>query len=193
MRNKPYLVSALLVLAPILGLRSSVSAQTNTSNQQPDVASLVQELANANETERRNIMEQLDQIKDQAILVPPVLAALDSVDPQDAWRLFDILARFPGSTKPEPLIRIARRSDEIPSTIKPQLTLIGDPARAPLLHAIAEACATWKPVPDTSDPANQSEDVEINKQDLHTNNFMNWAAGTLAGTGPAVWKLYCKC
>jgi hypothetical protein len=37
-------------------------------------------------------MAQLDQIKDPDVLVPPVLAALDKVDPSDAWKLLDVLA-----------------------------------------------------------------------------------------------------
>jgi hypothetical protein len=185
MRNKPCLLSALLVLACILGLRTAASAQTNTSNQPPDVVSLVNNLADADEIERGSIMEQLEQIKDPDVLVPPVLVALDKVDPRDAWKLLDVLARFTDSVKPEPLIRLARRSDPPPPTLEPQLIAMGDRARTPLLKAIDDACVTWKPVPPMSNSEADGEDTDSQIQAAHFQNFLNWASSALADMGSA--------
>lgn len=185
MRNKPYLVSALLLLACILGLRTSVSAQTNTPNQQPDVASLIRKLPDADEVERGSIMEQLEQIKDPDVLVPPVLAALDNVDPRDAWKLLDVLARFTDSVKPGPLIRLARRSDPPPPTLEPQLIAMGDRARQPLLKAIDDACVIWKPAPPISNSETDSEDADSQNQAAHSRNFLNWASRALADMSSA--------
>ena len=185
MRNKPSLVSALLLLACILGLRTSVSAQISTSNQQPDVASLIRKLADADEVERGSIMEQLEQIKDPDVLVPPALVVLDKVDPRDAWKLLDILARFTDSVKPEPLIRLARRSDPPPPTLEPQLIAMGDRARAPLVKAIDDACVTWKPEPSISNSETDDEDTDSQNQAARSQNFLNWASRALADMGSA--------
>jgi hypothetical protein len=185
MRNKPYLLSALLILACILGLRTTASAQTNTSNQQPDVGALVNNLANADEIERGSIMDQLEQIKDPDVLVPPVLVALDKVDPRDAWKLLDVLARFTDSVKPEPLIRFARRSDPVPPTLKTQLISMGDRARAPLVKAIDDVCTTWKPEPSISNSETDSEDADSQNQAAHSQNFLYWASNALADMGSA--------
>jgi hypothetical protein len=182
MRNNPYL-SALLILACILGLLATASAQTNTSNQQPDVPSLIQNLVNADEIERGSIMAQLDQIKDPDVLVPPVLAALDKVDPRDAWKLLDVLARFTDSVKPEPLILLARRSDPPPPTLEPQLIAMGDRARQPLLRAIDDACVTWKPEPPMSNSETDDEDTDSQNQAAHSQNFLNWASSALVDMG----------
>jgi hypothetical protein len=184
MRNNPYL-SALLILACILSLLATASAQTNTSNQPPDVPSLIQNLADADEIERASIMAQLDQIKDPDVLVPPVLAALETVAPEDAWKLLDALARFTDSVKPEPLIRLARRSDLVPPTLKPQLLAMGDRARQPLLKAIDDACVTWKPEPQISNSQTDSEDTALENQAQHSRNFLSWAATALADMGSA--------
>lgn len=185
MKNKRHLVSALLLLACILVLVTSVSAQTNTPSQQPDVASLIQKLAYADEVERGSIMEQLDQIKDPNVLAPPVLAALDTVDPPDAWKLLDILARFSDSVKPEPLIRLARRSDPVPPTLKPQLISMGERTRQPLLKAIDDACVAWKPEPPISNSATDSQDGDSENQAAHARKFLHWASGALADMGSA--------
>lgn len=185
MRNRLCLVSALLILACLLGLRTPVSAQTNASNQQPDVVSLVEKLPNADEVERRFLMEQLDQIKDPDVLVPPALATLDTVDPQDAWKLLDVLARFPAAVQPEPLIRLARRSDTVPPTLKPQLIAMGERARPPLLKAIGDACVTWKPLPPISNSHTEGEDSDSENQVQHSRKFLAWASGALADLSSA--------
>jgi hypothetical protein len=185
MRNKSYFASALLPLACILGLLTPASAQTNTSNQQPDVASLIQNLTNADEIERGSIMDQLDQIKDPNVVVPPVLAALDKVDPRDAWKLLDVLARFTDSVKPEPLIRLARRSDPVPPTLITQVISMGDRGRAPLRKAIDDACVNWKPEPSISNSETDDEDADSQNQAAHSQNFLNWASSALAGMGSA--------
>jgi hypothetical protein len=185
MRNKPCLLSALLILSCILGLLEAVSAQTNASNQPPDVPSLIQNLANADEIERGSIMDQLEQIKDPDVLVPPVLAALDKVDPRDAWKLLDVLARFTDSVKPEPLIRLARRSNPLPPTLEPQLIAMGDRARAPLLKAIDDACVTWKPAPPMSNSEADDEDTGSQNQAEHSQNFLYWASNALVDMGSA--------
>jgi hypothetical protein len=185
MRNKPCLLSALLILSCILGLLEAASAQTNASNQPPDVVALVNNLADADEIERGSIMDQLEQIKDPDVLVPPVLAALDKVDPRDAWKLLDVLARFTDSVKPEPLIRLARRSDPPPPTLEPQLIAMGDRARAPLLKAIDDACVTWKPAPPMSNSEADGEDTGSQNQAEHLQNFLNWASSALADMGSA--------
>jgi hypothetical protein len=185
MRNKPYLLTALLILTCILGPRTTASAQTNSSNQQPDVASLIQNLADADEIERGSSMDQLEQINDPDVLVPPVLAALDKVDPRDAWKLLDVLARFTDSVKSEPLIRLARRSDPPPTTLKPQLISMGDRARVPLVNAIDDACTTWKPAPPISNSETDSEDADSHNQAEHSQNFLYWASNALADMGSA--------
>jgi hypothetical protein len=162
-----------------------VSAQTNATNQEPDVASLIQNLANADEIERGSIMAQLEQIKDPDALVPPVLVALDKVDPRDAWKLLDVLARFTDSVKPEPLIRLAGRSDPPPPTLEPQLIAMGDRARAPLLKAIDDACVVWKPAPPMSNSEADDEDTDSQNQAAHSQNFLDWASNTLADMGSA--------
>jgi hypothetical protein len=185
MRNKPCLLSALLILACILGLQTMASAQTNTSNQQPDVVALIQNLADADEIQRRSIMDQLEQIKDPDVLVPPVLAALDKVDPRDAWKLLDVLARFTDNVKPEPLIRLARRSDPPPATLQPQLIAMGDRARVPLVNAIDDACTTWKAAPPISNSETDNEVADSHNQAEHSQNFLYWASSALADMGSA--------
>ena len=167
------------------GLLTKASVQSNPSNQQPNVVALVEKLTNADEVERGTIMDQLDQIKDPDVLVPPVLAALDKVDPRDAWKLLDVLARFTDSEKPEPLIRLARRSDPPPPTLKPQLIAIGDRASQPLLKAIDETCVAWKPALPISNSEADDEDTDSQNQAAHSQNFLYWASDALAAMGSA--------
>ena len=170
--------------ACMLAIHAPLSAQ---SNQPPDIHALIQKLIASDSAERNAIMEQLDRIQDPNVLVPPVLAALDDVDPNEAWKLLDILARFPGAAKPAPLVRLARRT-RAPwrlDTLKVQLISLGEPARVELFKSISEACTTWKPAAENPSADPEGEPAEPDHQMRDVQNFLNWAAGTLAETGPA--------
>jgi hypothetical protein len=51
------------------------------SNKKPNIDELIQHLEAAEGHERDVVMEELDQIQDADVLVPPLLAALDRDDP----------------------------------------------------------------------------------------------------------------
>lgn len=173
-----HLTIAFLGFSSLLSPRLSSAGQ---STPRPDVPALLEELAASGETQRGQLMDQLHQIQDPNLIVPPVLAALDTVDPQDAWKLLDVLAPFSNLAKPEPLIRLARRCDRVPLTI---LATIGAPARTALIKAIADECVTWKP----SSPENQGDDGPAGDEDSQTRRsqaFMEWAAKTLGSISPA--------
>ncbi|HEY2545508.1 MAG TPA: hypothetical protein VGI46_05545 [Candidatus Acidoferrum sp.] len=171
---------ALLAIATSLPLQPSASAQAPAPS---DLPNLLQKLIASDEIQRRQIMEQLDQVQDPDVLVPPVFAALETVEPREAWKLLDILARFPDRAKPEPLLRLARRSEEIPDTLKQQLVSIGDPARPALLKAIADTCVTWKPEAPMTRYAPQPESRQIDEGAIRTRHSIHWAAGVLSDTG----------
>ena len=174
-----HLTVAFLGFSILISPRLSSAAQ---SAPPPDVPALLQKLVASGEAQRGQIMDQLHQIQDPNLIVPPVLAALDTVDPQDAWKLLDVLAPFSHLARPEPLIRLARRYVHVPSTIETQLATIGAPARTALLKAIADACTTWKPLPTKDLPSNDGPDgeVEDDPQAVRPQPFMEWAARTLA-------------
>jgi hypothetical protein len=176
-----HLTVAFLGFSILLSPRLSGAAQYSPP---PDVPALLQELVASGETQRGQIMEQLHQIQDPNLIVPPVLAALDTVDQQDAWKLLDVLAPFSNFAKPEPLIRLARRSDRVPSTLETQLATIGAPARTALLKAIADECVTWKPF----SPEKQTNDGPAGDEDPQTQRsqaFMEWASRILGSISPA--------
>jgi hypothetical protein len=172
---------ALIALVSLHGPRLSASAQSTPPS---DIPALLQSLIDSDEVQRTQIMEQLDLIQDPNVLVPPVLAALETVDPRQAWRLLDILARFPGSAKPEPIIRLAHRSGEISYTLKTQLVSLGDPSRPALLKAIADACVTWKPEPPSTDSQSRQESSEPDAEIVQSQYFIHWASGALAEINP---------
>lgn len=159
--------------------------QATPQSNPPDIPGLLQKLVDSDEVERRALMEQFDQINDPQVLVPPVLAALDTVDPQDAWKLLDVLARFSSYAKPDPLIRLAFRSDRVPDTLAPQLISIGAPARIALLNAISDTCVTWKPEPPRMATESERESYDSGPEALRSRRFIRWAARTLESAGPA--------
>jgi hypothetical protein len=172
------------ILACILAMHTPSFAQ---SNQPPEIDALIHKLIASDTVERNAIMEQLDRIQDPNVLVPPVLAALDDVDPNEAWKLLDILARFPGAAKPAPLVRLARRAGAPwrMDTLKAQLISLGEPARVELFKSISEACTTWKPAAENPSADPEGEPAEPDNQARDLQNFLNWAAGALAETGSA--------
>jgi hypothetical protein len=174
---------ALLLLALMaISCPSGKAQQTSQVTQTPDVNALLQKLIAADETERRVVMDELDQIQDPKILVPPLLAALDTVDPKEAWKLLDVLSRFPEATKPEPLIRLAQRSEVVPNTLTTQISSLGARARPSLIKAISDACTNWQPVPENT-PAEDSGNQELKEGSAKAGGFMRWAATTLSQTG----------
>ncbi|HMD40652.1 MAG TPA: hypothetical protein VKH15_15310 [Candidatus Acidoferrum sp.] len=176
-----HLTVAFLGFSILISPRLSSAAQ---SAPPPDVPALLQKLVASGEAQRGQIMDQLHQIQDPNLIVPPVLAALDTVDPQDAWKLLDVLAPFSHLARPEPLIRLARRYVHVPSTIETQLATIGAPARTALLKAIADECVIWEPL----SPENQTDDGPASDEDPQTRRsqaFMEWVARTLGSISPA--------
>jgi hypothetical protein len=159
--------------------------ETNQTAQAPDVGTLIQKLIAADEIQRRAVMEELDQIQDPKLVVLPLLAALDTVDPKEAWKLLDILARFPEATKPELLIRLAQRSDVVPNTLTTQLSSLGARARPPLIQAISDACTNWQPAPENNSEGDaDNPKQEQSEESMKAERFFRWAATTLAQTGP---------
>jgi len=159
------------------------------SNKKPNIDELIQRLEAAEGHERDVVMEELDQIQDADVLVPPLLAALDRDDPQNARKLLDVLARFPGVQLTAPLVRLARRADPIPGGMEPFLA--GEPARKELLKALAEVCASWNPPAKNTDNADTEESTEAQKEERESDEerksrrFLEWAGAMLGQTDPA--------
>jgi hypothetical protein len=159
------------------------------SDKKPNVEELIQRLEAAEGHERDVVMEELDQIQDAHILVPPLLAALDRDDPQNAWKLLDVLARFPNVQVAAPLVRLAQRADPIPRGMEPFLA--GEPARKELLKALTEVCASWKPPAKNADDAGAQELTEAREEERESDEegksrrFLEWAGAMLGQTGPA--------
>jgi hypothetical protein len=159
------------------------------SGEKPNVGGLIQRLEAAEGHERDLVMEELDQIQDANVLVPPLLAELDHVDPQNAWKLLDVLVRFPGVQLAGPLVRLARRADPIPPGMEP--FLVGEPARKELLNAVTEACVSWKPSAKNADDANVEELTEAEREERDSEGakksrrFIEWAGRMLGQTDSA--------
>jgi hypothetical protein len=151
------------------------------SDKKPTIAELLQRLESAEGPGRDRLMEQLDQIHDADVLVPAVLAALDRVDPENAWKLLDVLARFPGAHAEAPLVRLAQRADQIPRGMEPFLT--GEPARNELLKALADVCASWKPPSKNLDEATVDELTAEDQGALKSQRLIEWIGDALGQTG----------
>jgi hypothetical protein len=178
----PVLLASAHALCP--AACASGPTQTGAANQAADIPGLLKKLIAADEVERGDLMDQFDQIQDANLLVPPVLAALDTVDPQQAWKLLDILARFPNATKPGPLIRLAAKFvGNVPLQVTTQLSALGDRARPPIVEAIRDACLSWQPVPQYAGPT-KADDAELRQRTTKAQAFLDWATVTLAQTGP---------
>jgi hypothetical protein len=158
------------------------------SDMRPNVDELIQRLQAAEGHDRDLVMEELDRIQDADVLVPPLLAAFDRVDPQNAWKLLDVLARFPNVQLAAPLVRLARRADPIPRGIEP--FLVGQPARKELLKALTDVCLSWKPLAENTDDAGE-ELTEAQKEERESGEtrksrgFIEWAGTALGHTDPA--------
>jgi HEAT repeat protein len=176
---------AAIAIAFLLAQPPLTFAQTD---KKPNVDELIQRLEASEGHERDAVMEELDQIQDADVLVPPLLAALDRDDPQNARKLLDVLARFPGVQLTVPLVRLARRADPIPRGIEP--FLVGEPARKELLKAVTEVCASWKPPVKNTDDAGE-ELTEAEKEERESDEtrksrrFIEWAGEALGHTDPA--------
>jgi hypothetical protein len=159
------------------------------SDKKPNVEELIQRLEASEGHERDVVMEELDQIKDADVLVPPLLAALDGDDPQNARKLLDVLARFPAVQLTVPLVRLARRADPIPRGMEP--FLVGELARKEVLKALTEVCASWKPPAKNSDDAGAEELTEAQKEERESGEarrsrgFLEWAGAMLGQTDSA--------
>src|SRR5260370_33411181 len=159
------------------------------SNKKTNIEELIQGLKAAEGHERDVVMEELDQIQDADVLVPPLLAALDRNDPQNAWKLLDVLARFPGVQLTVPLVRLARLADPIPRGVEPFLA--GEPAKKELLKALTEVCASWKPPAKNADDVGAEELTEAEKEERESDEtrksrrFIEWAGTALGHTEPA--------
>jgi hypothetical protein len=156
------------------------------SDKKPNIDELIQRLETAEGHERDVVMEELDQIQDANVLVPPLLAALDRDDPQNAWKLLDVLARFPDVQLAAPLVRLARRADPIPRGMEP--FLVGEPATKELLKVVTEVCDSWKPSAENADAASAEELTEAEKEDRESGDakkfrrFIEWAGSMLGQT-----------
>ncbi len=159
------------------------------SDKKPNVDELIQRLEAAEGQERDVVMEELDQIQDADVLLPPLLAALDRADPQNARKLLDVLARFPGAQLAAPLVRLAQRTDPIPRGMEP--FLVGEPARKELLKALTAACASWKPSAKDADDAAAEEVTQGEREERESSEtrksrkFIEWAGAALGRTDPA--------
>lgn len=159
------------------------------SDRKPNVAELIQRLEATEGHERDVVMEELDQIQDANILVPPLLAALEGVDPQNAWKLLDVLVRFPDVQLAGPLVRLARRADPIPRGMEP--FLVGEPARKDLLKAVTAVCVSWKPSAKDVDDASAEQLTEAEKEERESDDarksrtFIEWAGRMLGQTDAA--------
>jgi len=178
---------------PFLALTGILACQPIASGQatkQSDIKALIQKLIDADDVERPLVMEQLDQIKDPNALVPPLLAALEVVDPKEAWKLLDVLARFPGAVKPAPLLRLARRTaaGNLNMLQQPQLSAqllaAGSSVREEIVKAISDACVTWTPNGEDGPSSSDEKTTESPDQAINLQAFLDWAAKTLAATGP---------
>jgi hypothetical protein len=158
------------------------------SDKKPNVDELIQRLEAAEGHDRDVVMEELDQIQDADVLVPPLLAALDRADSQNARKLLDVLARFPDVQLAAPLVRLARRAEPIPYGMEP--FLVGEPARKELLKALADVCVSWKPLAEKTDDAGE-ELTEAQKEERESDEtrnsrrFIVWAGRSLGHTDPA--------
>jgi hypothetical protein len=167
-------------LALLLGRPLPAFAQ---AEKKPTVGELIQKLESAEGNDRDLIMDQLDQIHDADVLVPLLLAALDQVDPQNAWKLLDVLARFPSAHPEAQLVRLAKRADPIPRVMEP--FLIGEPARKELLKALSEACATWQPPAENIDDARMDDLTDEDQAAAKTQRFIEWLGLGIGQSGSA--------
>lgn len=151
------------------------------SDKKPTVAELIQQLEVAEGPARDRVMEQLDQIHDADVLVPPLLAALSDVDPKNAPKLLDVLARFPDAPVAAPLVQLARRADRIPQGLEPFLT--GAPARKELLKALTDACASWKPPAKNPDASGAEQPAEEDTDAAKSQGFIKWVGRALGQAG----------
>ena len=159
----------------------SSNATFAQSDKKPTVAELLQRLESVQGLERDRVMEQLDQIHDADVLIPPLLAELDRVEPENTWKLLDVLAGIPGAHAEAPLVRLAQRADEIPRGMEPFLR--GESARKELLQALSEVCASWKPASKNLDDTPVNELTEEDEGALKSLRFIKWAAGAVGQTG----------
>jgi hypothetical protein len=151
------------------------------SEKKPTVDGLIEQLESAEGHDRGVIMDQLDQIHDADVLVPSLLTALDRVDPQNAWKLLDVLARFPSAHPEAQLVRLAKRADPIPRDLEP--FLIGEPARKELLKAVADVCATWQPPAKNPDDARTEELTDEDQAAAKTQRFIEWLGSAIGQSG----------
>jgi hypothetical protein len=173
-----HITLASIVFALLLGPSNSAFAQ---SEKKPTVDELIQQLESADGHDRDVIMDQLDQIHDADVLVPLLLAALDQVDPQNAWKLLDVLARFPSARPEAQLVHLAKRADFIPRDLEP--FLIGEPARKELLKALAEVCATWQQPAKKFDDARMEELTDEDQAVAKTQRFIEWLGSGIGQSG----------
>jgi hypothetical protein len=171
---------ATTALALLLGPPLPAFAQ---SDRKPTVDELIQQLEMAEGHDRDVIMDQLDQIHDADVLVPPLLTALDQVDPRIAWKLLDVLARFPTAHPEAQLVRLAKRADPIPRDMEP--FLIGEPARKELLKALSEACVTWQPPAKNIDDARMDDLTDEDQAAAKTQRFLEWLGSGIGQSGSA--------
>lgn len=175
-----HIALASLAFALLLGPPPRASAE---SEKKPTVDQLIQQLEIAEGHQRDLVMDQLDQIHDADLLVPPLLAALDQVDPQNAWKLLDVLARFPSARPEAQLVRLAKRADPIPRDMEP--FLIGESARKELLKALADVCATWQPPAKKFGDARMEELTDEDQVAAKTQRFIQWLGSGIGQSGSA--------
>ena len=187
-RSSPHKTTGVLfrLLAALTFAFAFASCALTQAQSPRNVGALLQRLPSANDTERGVIMDELDKIKAPDEIVPEVLAALDQVDPREAWKLLDVLARFPGAADPAILVRLAQRaSPAFPDTLRPQLVTLGEPARKELLNAIDIACQTWKPPSEDSETLPDDGRLGLREESQRIERFLDWAASALGATGSA--------
>jgi hypothetical protein len=171
-----------LAFAFLLGPSSPALAQ---SEKKPTVDELIQELEFAEGHERDVVMDQMDQIHDADVLMPPLLVALDRVDPQNAWKLLDLLARFPAAHAEAQLVRLAKRADSIPRDRDMEPFLVGEPARKELLKALTEVCATWQLPTKNLDEQRVEDLTDEDKEAARTQRFIEWLGSGIGRSGSA--------
>jgi hypothetical protein len=157
-----------------------LSAAFAQSEKKPTVAELLQRLQAAEGFQWELVMRELDEIQDPNVLVPPLLAALANVDPENAPKLLDVLVRFPDAQVAAPLVQLARRADQIPRGMEEFLR--GEPARKELLKALSEVCTSWKPPAKYSDDSSAQELTAEDGQAMKSQRFIQWAGAALANT-----------
>ncbi len=187
-RSSPHKTTCLLfhLVASLTFTAAFANCALTQTQSRPNVGALLQRLPSADDTERGVIMDELDKIKAPDEIVPVVLTALDQVDPREAWKVLDVLARFPGAADPATLVRLARRiSPAFPETLRPQLVALGDPARKELLNAIDIVCRTWQPPSENSEPLQDDGSLGLQQESQRIERFLGWAGSALAATGSA--------